>query len=256
MKKKHISLTLLSSIILQNNIFSMERNIEKGNNQNHNQNQNNQNSKINLLNLSNEMLLKIIQHIIESHIFNWNCITDWQIIKNEIIADLESIFLACTRLGKLKSLERYIINNINFLLKPKKDIFLKNRKIKTFKLFELLNKFYINKRDYKEVSNLIHSGADINIQSHIGNTILMHAVRHISNIDIVKLLISSGANINAKNNYSGNTALIWATKHGYKDIVELLITSGADVNAMNIYNNTPLILAAQKNYVEIVKLLI
>ncbi|MCK9544350.1 MAG: ankyrin repeat domain-containing protein [Novosphingobium sp.] len=285
MKKKYINLILISNLILNNNLFGMKTSIEinteiKSKDQN-------QNRKFNLLNLPNEILLIIIQYVIESHIFNWNCITDWQIIKNEIITDLENIFLTCIQLSEFRYHKKYIVNNIKFFSKPKKDIFLKNRKIKTFKLFELLNRYNDDERYWYDVINLIDNGADINTKDTYQYTALMSAVFHghkiISqlliernadvnikddnnetalmiasingNKEIAELLIISGANINAKNDSNGYTALMMAAINNHKQIVELLINNGADINIEDNNNDTALFLAANQGNINIVELL-
>jgi len=69
------------------------------------------------------------------------------------------------------------------------------------------------------------------------------------------MLITAGADVNAKIT-GGYTALMLASQKGYLEIVKLLITAGADVNAKITGGYTALMLASQKGYLEIVKVLI
>ena len=72
-----------------------------------------------------------------------------------------------------------------------------------------------------KVSNLLHSGIDINSTTDSGNTALYISVKS-KNKSLVMYLIEQGANINQQNN-KGMTSLHIAALYGYVDIVMLLI---------------------------------
>merc|ERR1712000_407683 len=54
----------------------------------------------------------------------------------------------------------------------------------------------------------------------------------------------------------GKTALHIASEYGHFHTVEMLLYLNANVNAQAEYQRTPLILAAQNNHIEVVKLLL
>jgi ankyrin repeat protein len=76
-------------------------------------------------------------------------------------------------------------------------------------------------------------------------------------IDGVRLLIERGINVNIRfDNLSGINCLILAIQKGFIDIVKLLINAKSDVNYETINGSTPLMFASALNQIEIVKLLI
>ncbi len=246
MTKKHIVLILLLCFIVQNNIFSMRKDIDKGN----------YNKELNIIDMPNEILLEIIQRIIELYIIDWNGITGWQIAKDKIITDLMNLFLTCTHFLKFnnKASIVYAINNMPIFLKLKIYKFIENKKLKTIELIKILDEIEIDEENWQRVINLMDHGINVNSKNSNGSTALIR-VAFYNYQDVAKLLIASGANVNAKNN-NGNTALMLAAYSGHKEIVELLIESGADINTKNIYSETALIWAAVYGHKEIVQLLI
>ena len=75
-------------------------------------------------------------------------------------------------------------------------------------------------------------------------------------MEIVELLVEVyEANVNAVNK-DGNPALILAMEKGYVEIVKLLLEAGANANARDKDGNYALILAMEEGYVGIVKLLL
>lgn len=70
----------------------------------------------------------------------------------------------------------------------------------------------------------------------------------------VRSLLESGTDPNLI--YNTNTALTYAARDGFTDIARVLIDSGADVNWIDGEGVTPLILAAFKNHLELVQLLL
>ena len=58
-------------------------------------------------------------------------------------------------------------------------------------------------------------------------------------MEYTKLLVEAGADVNVQS-LLGETALLRATYHGHKNIIKLLVDAGADVNAANNEGNTVL----------------
>jgi ankyrin repeat protein len=141
----------------------------------------------------------------------------------------------------------------------------------------------IEKKDSKEVSLLIKTGADVNAADKIdkddikiidgvkivnklnddNKTVLMHAAM-CENAEIVKMLIDAGADVNKKDK-NGMTALMHAVYNlgqtspkSNVEISKILIESGADVNMVTEYNDTALHLLCSKtkDMVEVADLLI
>jgi len=148
-------------------------------------------------------------------------------------------------------------------------------------------------RDFKCMRRLLQKGADVNAKDNYDYTPIMYAAKGASNkaFNAVRYLVSKGAQLNAKNYYSTN-ALHFAVFAGNGDIVKFLIekgaegdlsdllmlavrygkeltesvqalvTKGADVNKVSGPNEYPyvndslLIIAAQNDHMEIVKVLL
>lgn len=81
------------------------------------------------------------------------------------------------------------------------------------------------KRDVKEVKELLENGVNVNARSNNGNTALILAAVN-GHKEIVELLIDKGADVNVKNKYE-RTALAMAIKEGHKDIADILTKNGA-----------------------------
>jgi len=241
MKKKYIMLALLSSFIFHNNIFTMKQEVE------------------NIPYIPYELIAKIIRHVVEDHIKNWNGITDFQIIKRQIARDLLNNHLVSKSFSEFHKYGKFNIEYVDSVIKEidqkSQDKILAasiNRKEQTVQLIEALNK-----RNQQEITDSINKGADVNAKNDFnGATALQMAVAS-RNKDIVELLIESGADVNAKNDFDGATALQMAVKSDNKDIVELLIESGVNnIDEPDKLGYTALIFAAAFNRIEIVKLLI
>ena len=101
------------------------------------------------------------------------------------------------------------------------------------------------------VKELIAAGVDVNIgcECH-GNSALMTATRSGHPFCLIEL-IRAGADDHQ--NKTGSTALMLVSDSG---CLEELMEAGADVNINDDYKFTPLIYAAEKGNVEIVKMLI
>ncbi|KAJ6465578.1 hypothetical protein DFH09DRAFT_1295347 [Mycena vulgaris] len=103
------------------------------------------------------------------------------------------------------------------------------------------------------VRRLLETGANINLQSQIGN--LLQVASWQGHIDIVCLLLESGADVNTTSGEEG-TALQAASWQGYTEIVRLLLENGAPVNATGGRYGLALQAATRGGYLEIVSLLL
>ncbi|HZI59777.1 MAG TPA: ankyrin repeat domain-containing protein [Pyrinomonadaceae bacterium] len=96
------------------------------------------------------------------------------------------------------------------------------------------------------VALLIEKGARVN-QRTTYNTALMHAASG-EHLDIAKFLLAKGAEVNAQTDEG--TALMNAVNRGNPEMVKLLLDHGADLNAKHRLGNTPLIMSADRSFVE------
>ncbi|WP_353280158.1 ankyrin repeat domain-containing protein [Wolbachia endosymbiont (group A) of Phasia obesa] len=105
------------------------------------------------------------------------------------------------------------------------------------------------------VELLIEKGANINMVSEDGPTLLHYAAAFSDKREVVELLIKEGANVDAVNKVK-NTPLHAAALSGKREVVEFLIEKGANINAVNESKNTPLHAATLSGKREVVELLI
>ena len=82
----------------------------------------------------------------------------------------------------------------------------------------------------QQIDELIKNGADVNIKSNKGWTVLMRAAFNNSDPNVIKILAAVGADVNAKND-DGWTALMEAVAFNPNpDVVKALIEAGANLN--------------------------
>ena len=109
--------------------------------------------------------------------------------------------------------------------------------------------------DLAKISNLINSGADLEVRDGSGRTPLMIA-GYGENHAIAKLLIKAGANLNALENSAYDLLTISSVLNDV-EMVKLAISSGADTGLITSpYDGTALIAAAHLGHVDVVKALI
>jgi len=147
--------------------------------------------------------------------------------------------------------------------------------------------------DFTCMKRLLQKGADVNAKDSYDYTSVMYAAKGTSSkaLDVVKYLVNKGAQLNAKNYYNNNALqlavladngnivkhliekgaegelsdlLMLAVRYG-KELtksVKVLVNKGANVNKVSgpteypYINDTILIIAAQNDYMEIVKTLL
>ncbi|KAJ6504050.1 ankyrin repeat-containing domain protein [Mycena vulgaris] len=101
---------------------------------------------------------------------------------------------------------------------------------------------------------LLENGADVSVKSGEDENVLQVTVRR-GHIEIVRLLLQSGVDVNAIGGDHGS-ALQAASRQGHTEIMCLLLENGADVNTMGRKDGTALQAAARKGHTEIVHLLL
>ncbi|XP_031777834.1 ankyrin repeat domain-containing protein 65-like isoform X1 [Nasonia vitripennis] len=106
------------------------------------------------------------------------------------------------------------------------------------------------------ICQLLRRGAGVNVKNSHGETPLLYAVKHGSEI-LVRLFLRYGADVHQRKGTNGNNALHYAVRKNRPKIVEMLLNAGADVNSLAKKSRTALHLAVAKaRNEEIVDLLI
>ena len=112
------------------------------------------------------------------------------------------------------------------------------------------------REEWDKVKDLVDRGGDVNITYDIGRTALHHAANR-SNVEMCKFLLDRGADVAARDEY-GNMPIeraISSRDPTSLDVVRLLLTD-VTVNAGNDNGERPLHLAARKQFVDLVQLLV
>lgn len=250
--KRYIIIILV--IFLSNYLIAMD--IEK----------NNQNTKSELLELSDEMLIEIIQHIMISYINNWNVISrfDHEVNVVNLIKDLNNLKLvnkelnnklSVTEISNLFQKIRY--NRFSYLFKKLKE----KSTLEQPNINELnsrLNSIINNEVEFdpEEVIQLLIAGADLNLKDQNENTILSKAIAQGSK-ELIEVIKELGFNVVSDLHDTFKlTPLMKASSYGHKNIVSMLLKLAADIDSKDIYKGTALIYACKRGHTDIVKLLI
>jgi ankyrin repeat protein len=85
---------------------------------------------------------------------------------------------------------------------------------------------------------LIANGANVNVQTSNGITMLLYALQE-GKLDMAKILLNHNINVNAHTK-NGMTALHYAASKGDQEIIRILIAKGANVNTRNQDGESPL----------------
>ncbi len=115
--------------------------------------------------------------------------------------------------------------------------------------------------DLARVRELIGKGADVNCRGEYGYTPLLMAVRY-DRLEIAETMIAKGAEINVDTDLDwqqkewGFTPLLWAVNNSYVDMAALLLGSGASVGRQGRGRDVPLLIAARKDSLPLVEMLI
>lgn len=118
------------------------------------------------------------------------------------------------------------------------------------------------KNKIKSVKLLLNKGAGIKKRTGSGDTIL-HIALSNSSFEIVEELLSDDnkelfdiTEIIEKKNLINVTPLMIAAEKGFSDLVKLLIDRGASLNCRNLSGRTPLMSAAFNGHLDVVKVLV
>lgn len=99
------------------------------------------------------------------------------------------------------------------------------------------------------IYQLLHRGADVNASTRFGDTPLLQAIEHGSEI-LVRLFLRHDANVNYRKGVNGDNALHHAVRNSHRDIVQILLDAGAEVNSVTRKRRTALHLAASRAFCE------
>jgi len=119
----------------------------------------------------------------------------------------------------------------------------------------------IRNQSLEDVQRLFHDCTCIDCRQELGYTPLLFAAKE-NQTEIARFLGDRGADVNIlsdidePNGESGFSPLLWACWHCNANLAELLIHRGANVNQPGREYDSPLIVAAEKGCLPIVKLLI
>ncbi|MCX6774380.1 MAG: ankyrin repeat domain-containing protein [Candidatus Micrarchaeota archaeon] len=119
---------------------------------------------------------------------------------------------------------------IRLFHKPKTERAMMERKKQNYLNGVLL--FAADRGNNDDIERLLKAGADINAKDDFNRTVLMYAIRNISNIKTCALLIGKGVDVNAKNK-NGETALMSAASRGNIRACRLLIENGAKTDVFD-----------------------
>lgn len=116
---------------------------------------------------------------------------------------------------------------------------------------------------YNEVETLLSQRVNLGAQNNFGETPLMRAAEY-GNLPICQLLVNVLEKYDKKTfervlnapNTQGDTALIYAVRGGHVPVVEFLLDKGASSHISNSERQTPLMIAARRNDVKIVRVLL
>ena len=103
-------------------------------------------------------------------------------------------------------------------------------------------------------SSLIYKITDINMQDHVGNTLLMHSIGNL-NYDIANLIIRNGGNVNISNNFGVTPLHLAVYKQDY-EAISMILTQSPDTNTFDYNDLTPIMYAVILDDIEIIKALI
>ncbi len=109
------------------------------------------------------------------------------------------------------------------------------------------------------IERIVKLGADINVVDDEGMTLVHILIEKRKNIDLdkVQLILNYGFNIELSG-FNGWRPIHKAVFHKCYDVVRFLVENGADINARteSCHMKTPLMIAANNNDLEMIKLLI
>lgn len=253
MRKLLRYLILILSILLNDSLFAMEELSVKQKCVN-----------LELLDLSNEVLLNIIEQSIKTYINNWQ-----DVCKFSQEVDIKSVQQEIFKWSLLNHRFKELADPCFEILRLERFKYLIDKLEKenalTFEqlyleLKELLEESDINIENFHKIVKLILIGGNPNVSPRSRMVPLIEACL-CSDFEIVNWLIQAGADVNAQD-FCAMTPLLSAlvTKTPNIDIIKLLIDKGADINfqwpSISSSGLTALMAAARAGYKDVMILLI
>ncbi|HLK60434.1 MAG TPA: ankyrin repeat domain-containing protein [Chthonomonadaceae bacterium] len=113
----------------------------------------------------------------------------------------------------------------------------------------------VDDADPQALRKLLSEGADVNVRSEHGETLLSRAVS-TGRLILVELLVSHGANVNAANTQGGRSTPLFAALGGDGCILTFLLDKGAKINFRNKDNVTALLMAVRDGFSDDVEILL
>jgi uncharacterized protein len=113
----------------------------------------------------------------------------------------------------------------------------------------------IQARHFEVVKFLVENGMNPNKQTSTTSFPLFEACK-LARMEFVKYFLELGCDPNEKHEKTGSTCLMEAAKKDLSEICQILLQYGADMNLMDKSNHTPLYYAIQKQFPNVVKLLL
>ena len=107
--------------------------------------------------------------------------------------------------------------------------------------------------DFEMTKLLVENGANVNILTDNGSSILLEAVWNEKNINIVTYLIEHGADVN-KANDDGETPILKCISYNEPKLIRLLMQHGADIHVKDGYGRNAISLAEERKDKELLKL--
>ncbi|MEW6708497.1 MAG: HEAT repeat domain-containing protein [Candidatus Riflebacteria bacterium] len=153
--------------------------------------------------------------------------------------------------------KRFSADSANTTSEPADSEPIKNQAVKDKSDDDLTGKLFaaIKNGDTATVKSLIEKGAPVSPRNDSGMTPLM-AAAYFGNREIAAFLLSKKASPDEINYRNGTTPLMLATLRRHVEIIKLLAAAKADLNQSDKRGQTALMIARQKKFADIEKLLL
>ncbi|KAK0737454.1 hypothetical protein B0T21DRAFT_410905 [Apiosordaria backusii] len=102
---------------------------------------------------------------------------------------------------------------------------------------------------------LLRKGADINAHAGASGTALHAAIEH-GRGRVFEVLLARGADMEARDEATGRTALLWAVEFGREEMARRLVEANANLEATDKAGATSLLIAVEKGFCRIAKMLL